>query len=153
MRKALAPSFLLMVSIAGSSPAATACRATPPALMPAGAWTWIGPCPNGVAQGRGVLRVVRPRTAPSLFFGEMRHGRPLIGVMVIDGRGWYPAWRFDARLAARFDPSGDRRRSIATFDIAAAGAREASRRYRAQGNAASARFYENKAHELEYALD
>ena len=83
----------------------------------------------------------------------MVKGRPFSGVMPTEEGAWRPAWRFDSLLTPRDDPSGDRQSSLDTFDVAAAGAAEASRRYRAVGNIASARFYADESRRLAEALD
>lgn len=139
--------------VACASPAAPACRAVPPAAMAAGTATWIGACDKGAASGVGTLRVTRGSGAPALFFGKMVAGRPFSGVMTASNGDWRPAWRFDAALKARDNPDGSRQSSIDTFRMAESGAREASRRFRAQGNTASANFYERQARRLAEALD
>lgn len=143
----------LGILAACSAPAAPPCRADAPAPIANGPTTWIGPCLHGSADGLGVLRVARRNQAPRLFFGKMVKGRPFSGVMSTDTGDWRPAWRFDARLQPREDPNGDRQSSLQTFDLAAGGAREASRRYRAAGNIDSARFYDQQSRKLAEALD
>jgi hypothetical protein len=139
--------------LACAAPAAPSCRAVAPAPIAGGAATWIGPCANGRAEGVGTLRVARSTGTPGLFYGRMTRGRPFSGVMATPEGDWRPAWRFDAALRPRDDPSGERQSSIATFRLAEAGAAEASRRYRAAGNAASARFHADQGRRLAEALD
>jgi len=100
----------------------------------------------------GTLRVAG-KGGPRLFFGRMAAGRPISGVMPTPAGDWIPAWRFDTALRPRDDPSGSRQTSVDTFRIAAAGAAEAARRFRAAGNAGSAAFYDRQRAALEAALD
>ena len=83
----------------------------------------------------------------------MLAGRPFSGVMTTPDGDWRPAWRFDAALKPLDDPNGDRQSSIDTVRLAEDGAREASRRFRARGNAASVRYYDEQAGRLADALD
>ncbi len=136
-----------------AAPAAASCRAAAPAVIAAGTATWIGACPQGMAEGVGTLRVTRRGRSPALFFGRMVKGRPFSGVMPTDDGDWRPAWRFDTTLRSRDDPSGNRQSSVDTFRLAAAGAMEASRRYRRAGNGASATFYAEQSRRLSEALD
>jgi len=147
-------SIAFALAIAGSAaPAAASCRAAAPAVIAAGTATWIGACPRGMAEGVGTLRVTRRGRSPALFFGRMVKGRPFSGVMPTEDGDWRPAWRFDTALRLRNDPSGSRQSSIDTFRLAAAGAVEASRRYRRAGNGASASFYAEQSRRLLAALD
>ena len=145
--------FAVGLLAACAAPAASSCRAVPPAAIAAGTATWIGPCDKGAANGVGTLRVAHGNGAPALFFGRMVAGRPFSGVMTASDGDWRPAWRFDAAMKPRDDPDGSRQSSVHTFRLAEAGAREASRRFRAGGNAASAKFYDEQARRLAEALD
>jgi hypothetical protein len=127
--------------------AAPACRVTAPTAF------WIGPCVKGLGHGLGVLRVARRNRIPLLFFGQMVRGRPFSDVLSTDTGDWHPAWRLDANLNPRPDPDGDRRYSAQVFNLAAAAAREASRRYQVAGNTASAKFYARQSEKLADALD
>lgn len=151
MRK-LGLALVIALSACGATAAPT-CRAVAPAAIASGTATWIGPCANGMAEGVGTLRVARRGGSPGLFFGKMVRGRPFSGVMPTDRGDWRPAWRFDAGLKAQDDPSGDRQASIDIYRLAAAGANEASRRYRATGNLASARFYSAQGKRFGEALE
>ena len=117
-----------------------ACRFTPPPGIEAGVRAWLGGCPAGAAEGPGVLRTLPADRPPVLYFGSMSAGRPGPGV-VERGGDCYP-------LAG-----GDREANVRAFRAAAGGARAAARRLRAQGNLASARYYDAEAERLDRTLD
>ncbi len=117
-----------------------ACRFTPPPGTEAGARTWLGGCRAGTADGPGVLRTLPAGRPPVLYFGAMSAGRPGPGV-VERGGDFYPT------------AGGDREANVQAFRAAVAGARTAARRFRAQGNAPSARYYDAEAQRLERTLD
>ena len=118
----------------------TSCRFAPPPGMEPGARAWLGACRNGFADGPGVLRTIQPAGPPVLYFGDMAAGRPTTGV-VERGGDFYP-------LAG-----SDREANIQAFRAAAEGARASARRFKAQGNLPSAKYYDAQAVRLNNALD
>ncbi len=149
--------WVLAGPLLAASPAAPAqpaadgapgCRYTrPEGWQPARALRWSGGCSAGLAEGRGVLLGLGGADE-RFFYGRMTGGRLDFGVVEIE-RG-YLAGRFEAgRLRA-----GDERGVILrAFDEASAAARELGERYRDEGNAASARFYFDKARQLAAQMD
>lgn len=152
MMARLVVAALIAATCAYSPAAAAVCAAAAPADLGPGTATWLGACPKGRADGLGVLRA-RRQTGTQFFYGRMKAGRPATGVVTTAKGDLIPAWRFDRALKPVDDASGDRSSSVATFDTAAAGARAASARLRVAGNRASARFYAQKARDLELQLD
>lgn len=142
-------------AVTGSAADLRPCRFELP--QSAGGWDgrpvrWHGPCPDGVAQGRGVLRAAAPAGAPRqpvlLYFGTMAQGRLALGA--VDLPEGYVAGRFEGGRAVQ---DGDRNTLIAAFREASAAAQAAADGYRAAGNLGSARWYAAKAKELASQLD
>ena len=123
-----------------AAPKIAACRFTPPPGLEPGTQSWLGACVRGLAQGPGVLRVSRSSRPLVLYFGSMAQGRPGAGV-IERGGDFYP-------LAG-----ADREVNVRAFRNAAEGARAVARRFEAQGNFASARFYRAEAKRLDNTLD
>lgn len=124
------------------------CRFSVPEGFAARDLRWTGGCRGGLAQGRGVLRALQGGRVLRLFYGRLEAGLPAQGVVEEDGS--YRAGRFEAgRLVA----DGERNTLIAAFDEASAAARQVADGYRKAGNAASARFYQDKARQLARQID
>jgi hypothetical protein len=119
----------------------------PPEWQPYTA-NWTGPCIGGVADGLGVLRVYNQSQAVTAFYGRMREGRMVTGV--IDGANGYLAGRFDDSALVKSD---DRDTFIAAFRDASAAANAAGEVFQSQGNAASAKYYRDKAKQLEAQMN
>ncbi|MFY9514580.1 MAG: hypothetical protein WAQ05_26735, partial [Rubrivivax sp.] len=110
---------------------------------------WSGPCRDGAANGRGVLRAYAGGRVVRLFYGRLQAGRLELGAVELDGG--YAAGRFDDQ--GRVVSDGERNTLILAFGEASAAAREMAERFRGQGNAASARFYDDRARQLALQLD
>jgi hypothetical protein len=148
MKRALA--WLLWLAATTAWAAAPACQWATPQPWPDGVVTrWSGPCKAGQAHGRGVLRALRAGVLEQAFYGRYEHGRPVFGVVELDGG--YRAGRFgpDGQVV----DDGERNTTIQAFDEAAAAARAAASGFRRAGNLASARFYETKARRLAEQMD
>jgi hypothetical protein len=109
---------------------------------------WTGPCIGGMADGLGVLRVYNQSQAIATFYGRMLEGKMAIGA--IDTANGYLAGRFNDSALAKSD---DRDTFIAAFRDASAAANAASEVFQSQGNAASAKYYRDKAKQLDAQMD
>ncbi|MDR6815317.1 hypothetical protein J2X76_000471 [Neorhizobium sp. 2083] len=125
------------------------CEFVAPLSLTAGPTYWTGACPGNKASGPGMLRRRDGDRAGPAFYGEMRAGVPVIGV--IDDEG-YRVGRFkagDIGGDAELDPQV----RLDAFRAAAKAAREVSGRYAGQGNAASSRHYETIAKQLDMQIE
>jgi hypothetical protein len=113
-----------------------------PAILGKRRAQWMGACSNGHASGYGVIRL-QPKSgaAPHLFYGLLQEGIPQNGVLQLAEDQWQPVWHFDAQMNVAENTAGDMQVSIDAFRAAGRGAREASARYSAAGNKASAAYY------------
>jgi len=109
---------------------------------------WDGGCAAGFADGLGVLKEISGGKVVRFFFGRIRNGNIEIGV--IDQADGFIAGNFDR---GQFVASYDRQIYIDAFKHAEQAAQQAASRFKAAGNEASARFYENKAKELASQMD
>lgn len=124
------------------------CQFMPPAGWHDGAFSWDGPCRDGMAHGQGVMRLYQKGAPALLFFGELEHGK--LGIGVIEGRDGYQAGRFsDGKLM----PERERNEIIRAFRSASAAAKATSLRLQRGGNAKSAEFYRKKSQELAQQMD
>ena len=142
----------LLLLLAGALACTVAAR-PPCAFEPPDGWDreatrWDGPCVGGRAQGSGVLKEYRGQEVRRLFFGEMKDGAPVLGV--IDQPEGYVAGRFSEGRQIGSDARQD---YIRAFDAAAKAAQHVSTRFSQSGNEASARFYEGKAKALREQMD
>lgn len=126
-----------------------ACSVSAPAGWPSEDLRWSGPCPGGVAEGRGVVRAYVDGRVVRIFYGRLKAGRLALGVVELEGG--YAAGRFDDQGRAIND--GERDALILAFDEASAAAREMADRFRSRGNEASARFYADRARKLAQQMD
>lgn len=118
------------------------CRLMAPRSMPQGATAWIGACAAGLAQGPGVVRVTgSPGRAPAIFYGTMRAGRPVRGVIETTEGLEIGDFRDGEMIELPDDPNA----GIKQFHDAVQGAEAAARHFKAVGNVASAAFYRSKA--------
>lgn len=145
----LLASVLTIGSVAPIS-AQGSCRFARPADLPAGPVTWLGPCRNGSADGPGVLRVA-DGAEPRFYFGAMRAGRPMRGVVTNDTNDPVIAWRFAGGLQA-VEPA-TRAQTLAIYQAAADGAQATSRMFQRRGNRTSAAYYARWSRDLRTALD
>jgi hypothetical protein len=133
---------------------ATNCRLALPSALGEGSALWMGGCASGHAEGYGVIRL-QPKggASPHLFFGSLKAGIPQTGVLQLAEDQWQPIWHFDADMKAVDNTAGDMQVTIDAFRAAAKGAHEASKRYRAAGNAASATYYDHLAKRFETQMN
>ena len=124
------------------------CRFVVPEGLVPGDVRWSGACRAGLAEGIGVLRQYRQATVERIFYGRLDAGRPVIGV--VDLGDGFMAGRFDDGRLVR---DADRDTLIEAFDTASEAARQMAERFRRAGNAASVRFYDDKARQLARQLD
>lgn len=130
----------------------THCKFVAPESLGDGPKYWTGPCSNitSLATGVGMIVARTGSQAGPAFYGELRAGRPVIGV-VDDGNG-YRAGLFDgkeigtAREAERVDIDD-------SFQVAVVAAKRVSEDYKRQGNTASAKHYLAVAKKLDEQLN
>jgi hypothetical protein len=152
MNRLLIPALLLVAAsltgTAGAAPAGLACSFEVPAQWSREATRWDGECSDGRAHGLGVLKEYQNGSVAKFFFGRLRSGQPVLGV--IDQPEGFIAGTFrDGRAV----PSDERQATISAFNEAEQAARSVSDRFRKAGNAASTAFYRNKARELREQMD
>jgi hypothetical protein len=124
------------------------CRFQVPEGWPLRPVRWSGSCQAGLAEGRGTLRLYQDGRLARAFYGVLESGRPALGV--IEQPGGFVAGRFEA---GKVVADGERNTLIQAFDTASEAARQLAETYRLAGNAASARFYQDKARQLSQQLD
>ncbi len=124
------------------------CRFVAPQGWPARGVRWTGACRAGFAQGLGTLRAYNGGRVARAFYGRLQAGQSALGV--IDQDDGFIAGRFEA---GRVLDDGERNTLILAFGEASAAAWQMADGYRRAGNAASARFYENKAKQLSQQMD
>ncbi|WP_157098555.1 hypothetical protein [Novosphingobium rosa] len=127
------------------------CRFVAPLSLPAGPTYWTGDCPGGKASGLGMLRRRDGQTSGEAFYGEFRAGIPTMGVIDFASArantGGFMVGRFVNGDVGQGEVTFDERDHA--FQIATLAAKAVSRRYKAQGNATSAAFYEKQAKVLD----
>lgn len=131
----------------------TTCRFVVPAEMGPGTAYWEGDCPDHLAEGPGVIRVVRGPGPPVRFAGRMHAGQPVQGMVdpVEPGTtNFGPAYRYEGAHAVY--PT-THEQVAEGFRTAASGAAEASRRFLLRGNTASSKFYASWSEQLARAPD
>jgi hypothetical protein len=127
---------------------ATGCRIEAPQSWENYAVQWIGACVSNLADGSGVLKGLNKGKVQELFYGHVKQGILEIGVIESD-RG-YVAGRFNEGEPVQ---SEDRQTYIQAFREGVASANQASDYYRQKGNAASAKYYAQKAKALDQQMD
>lgn len=148
-RRPVASCACMVLLVAGRAMAdPAACHVTAPADWQGITVRWEGACANGLAEGSGVLRGLEKGQVVRLFFGRMLAGQPQIGV--VEWPTGYVAGRFEA---GRVVTSDDRNDTLRAFRAASQAAEAVSERFRAAGNAPSARFYRDKARRLDAQMD
>ncbi len=124
----------------------SACRASTPPQLAGQPARWLGPCASGAADGLGVMRVGTAQ--PYRFFlGEMKAGRPVRGLLKVDG-GWQTLGHAipPSKPEDGIDPVA--RDNDAMFELGARAAQATAKRFSAQGNRQSAAYYERLAREV-----
>lgn len=139
----------LLLALAGSPAQAqpgAGCAFSAPDVLDRPSARWYGPCRSGTADGSGVLRSTGG--GYRAFYGIMKGGEPVLGV--VEGPGGYRAGRFAGGKAV---PSSERQDFIEAFRAGAEAADALARSFRTERNAASAKFYADKANALRNQLD
>jgi hypothetical protein len=102
----------------------------------------MGECFRGQARGYGVIRLWASSGAtPHLFYGLLQEGIPQNGVLQLAKDQWQPVWHFDMQMNVVNNDAGNMQVTLDAFRAASKGAYEASIRYSAAGNKASAAYY------------
>jgi hypothetical protein len=127
---------------------ATGCRIEAPESWEGYDVQWTGACMGNLADGSGVLKGQSKGKVQVLFYGRVKHGILEIGVIETD-RG-YLAGRFADGHPVRNE---DRQTYVQAFREAVTGANQASEYYRRKENAASAKYYAQKAKTLDRQID
>lgn len=129
---------------AKTAAASAPCRVTIPADLTQRPARWLGSCAKGVAAGLGVLRLGTGEPY-QFFLGRMADGRPVQGVLKVNGSQVIAAYRFDAE-GRGVNPDGNRPEQLTqVFRTGSAGASAAAARFAAVGNKASAAYYRKLA--------
>jgi hypothetical protein len=136
-------------ALAWSQDPASKCRFVAPRSLTARPTYWTGACPGGKATGLGMLRRRDAGRTGAAFYGEVRNGVPVIGAISVDGG--YVVGKFVGGDLVQGDLEPQVR--IDSFIAAAKGARAVSARFKAQKNAASARFYAQVARQLDEQVE
>lgn len=139
-------------SLKWSTDPSTQCRFVAPDSLGDGPKYWTGFCSNvtSVATGVGMIVARNENKAGPAFFGELRAGVPIIGV--VDDGGGYSAGLFDgseigaSKEAERVDIDD-------SFEVAARAAKMVSEHYAQQKNTGSARHYQAVAKQLASQLE
>lgn len=124
------------------------CRFEVPDGWPGADVRWTGPCRAGRADGRGVIREFSAGRVQRMYFGSLRAGHLSLGVIQQDDG--YVAGRF---AAAKVVAGADRNTLIKAFDEASAAANAVAANYLREGNAASAKYYQERATQLAEQID
>ena len=140
--------LLAALSLAGGAAAAPGCSFEVPAQWARDGTRWDGECADGRANGLGVLKEYRNGSVAKFFFGRLRGGQLVLGV--IDQPEGFVAGSF---REGRVVPSDERQATVSAFNEAEQAAKSVASRFRKAGNAASADFYSNKARELREQMD
>jgi hypothetical protein len=132
------------LSAAADTPfSAAPCDFSAPAEWQGYSVRWAGTCANGKAEGLGVLRAYRDGQVQQIYFGRFVQGEPTSGV--IDHPEGFIAGRFkNGKVVA----NEERQDVISAFRAGEAAAIAFAQQLKRNGNAASARFYQDKAHQL-----
>ncbi|PTQ60106.1 hypothetical protein C8J45_11357 [Sphingomonas sp. PP-CE-3G-477] len=128
-------------------PAATTCHVLiDDAYRPAGKWSgyhpigrWGGSCRGDLADGLGAIPVRTSQGDEGVFAGRAEAGRLRSGIININKGGFQMIAPEQTETPEGIDPAAWA--SNLAFNNAFAGAAEASARYRAAGNTASANYY------------
>ena len=124
------------------------CRFEVPHGWPAADVRWTGQCRAGHADGRGVLREFNAGRVNRIYFGSLSAGHLTLGVIEQDDG--YKAGQFSA---AKLLPGAERNTLIKAFDEASAAAKGVAENYLREGNAASAKYYQDRAKQLAEQID
>lgn len=127
----------------------TQCSFVAPQALTDASKYWIGPCPDGKASGIGMIRARKGSEAGAAFYGEVKEGVPVIGV--VDLNGAYQAGRFSGRDLGQGDIVWQDTQD--SFEAAVRAAHNVSEHYALANNKASADYYRTVAKQLKTQLD
>ena len=109
--------------------------------MAAGHPEWIGPCVHGKANGLGIVRVADNHGGAQIFYGLLRAGIPIEGLIGDStGAGYKIVPGFDSSLHIDQSLPAELQQDPRYWKEAATAAHTAAAHYQAAGNAASASF-------------
>jgi hypothetical protein len=130
----------------------TQCRFVAPDSLGDGPKYWTGFCSTvtKVATGAGMIVARKGNQTGPAFFGELRAGVPIIGV-VNDGDG-YSAGLFDGKEIG-VSKEAERVDIDDSFEVAARAAKLVSEYYSQQKNTASAKYYQGVAKQFSTQLE
>lgn len=130
----------------GAAPKAAACQATAPIMEHFATprpWRWLGECPNGRAEGLGVLRMGND-DGLTMFIGRMHAGRPVAGLL--DRGASLSVAKAFTPAGVAVEPDGNvPQEKTRVFLTARRAALSASRWLAARGNRWSAEWYRDMA--------
>ena len=144
----LALGLWCVATIASAKHATSSCSAQSPTHWVGKNTRWAGDCQNGLAQGFGTLRLYNGSKPTTVFYGVFKGGEPILGVEEINSG--FKAGRIDQ---GKFVKTDDRQTYIDAFKAAEKGALAAASQFKANGNQASSKFYQNKAAMLAAQMD
>jgi hypothetical protein len=130
----------------------TQCKFVAPASLGDGPKFWTGTCSNvtQIATGVGMIVARTGKQAGPTFYGEVRAGVPVIGV-VDDGNG-YRAGLFDGKEIGN-EKEAERTDIDDSFEVAVVAAKQVAENYDREKNAASAKHYRAIAKQLQTQLE
>ncbi|WP_191577310.1 MULTISPECIES: hypothetical protein [Achromobacter] len=139
-------------SLKWSTDPSTQCRFVAPESLGDGPKYWTGFCSSvtGVATGVGTIVARTANQAGPAFYGELRAGVPIIGV-VSDGAG-YRAGLFDGKEIGT-SKEAERVDIDDSFKVAERAAKQVSAYYAQQKNTASAKHYQGVAKQFASQLE
>jgi len=136
-------------SLTWTKDASSQCSFVAPASLTDAPKQWIGACANGKATGIGMIRARTGNQAGPAFYGELRAGVPIKGVVDLDGG--YRVGMFSGREIGEGDTQWQDR--LDSFKVAVRAATMVSEHYAKEKNTASANYYRTVAKQLDAQLD
>ena len=141
----MAALFAVAMGAVSTQAADQDCRAAVPTYLTARPTRWLGECRAGQAEGLGVLRAGAAEPY-QFFFGLMRGGKPLRGLLRGPDEGWEEAASFDVRghnVSTSNPVAFD-----SLYKLATAASRATAQRFAAAGNRGSAVYYQRLANKI-----
>ena len=114
--------------------------------------SWEGPCKDGKAHGKGVLRAYKQDSPAQLFFGVIEHGELRKGV-IDNADGGYILGEFANGVVKPGDDLAAGALKVEMFTLASDIAKAYSQRLQKAGNAGSAAFYLKQSKKLDEQID
>lgn len=101
---------------------------------------WHGSCDKGVAQGLGVIKYLQKGALHTTYYGEVKDGKKIHGVLEIKNGGYMPI----------LDPvkQDDRQPNIGAFEVTSKAAVQFSQEFAKANNKASAEHYKKQSQVL-----